>query len=202
MKKIAIITTSEGGGHNAAAYALSEVIKHKFPQNEVKVFDIHDYLDKTTRVGLISSYLAIVEHLPILWKYIYHTSNGVSGNKAFTKGIELIARFSAKKLIEAITLFKPTDIIATHFFAPYFIQGTPWEKIPMSVVVTDYGWHAAWYHPLFSHYFVATPEIKKEIIHTFSINSNAITVSGIPVSPRFFESKDQKNIKKTIQNAS
>ena len=190
MKRIAIITAGGGGGHNAAAAALAETAILKYPQCTVQVFVIDNYLDTATRAGLISSYNVVVRYLPQFWKFLYKSAGTKTGHSLFSETITVIAHLTAKKLIAAISQFSPDHIIATHFFAPYFLAGTKLEKIPLSVVVTDYGWHIFWYHPNISHYFVASSGIKRALQHDYPIDNEKITVSGIPISPKFYQTID------------
>ncbi len=53
-------------------------------------------------------------------------------------------------------------------------------------VITDYALHARWLHPFTDKYYVATEELKEQIVNR-GVPRNCIEVSGIPIREAFYE---------------
>ncbi|OGH64318.1 MAG: hypothetical protein A2821_04110 [Candidatus Magasanikbacteria bacterium RIFCSPHIGHO2_01_FULL_41_23] len=190
MKRIAIITASLGNGHNAAALALAETISSEDPASTVKIFDLTNNICSLTKLLFFSWYTTVFGYFPLLWKFLYQSTNTKYGTIISTKIFKIIADRSSRRFSTILEKFSPDKIIATHFFAPYFLNTTQLKKIPLSMVVTDYGWHPLWYHPSNTNYFVASSDIKEWLTNHYPILPEKIILSPIPVSPRLYEKTD------------
>jgi processive 1,2-diacylglycerol beta-glucosyltransferase len=67
----------------------------------------------------------------------------------------------------------------------------------LSIVVTDYDFHAMWLSRAFHRYFVALDETKAYLT-LLGFPADRVTVSGIPVDPSFGRQKDRPSIRKKL----
>jgi processive 1,2-diacylglycerol beta-glucosyltransferase len=64
----------------------------------------------------------------------------------------------------------------------------------LSIVVTDFDFHAMWLSKIFHRYFVARPEVKAHL-EALGLPAERITVSGIPIDPVFAEEIDVERVR-------
>ena len=193
MPNVLILTAAMGGGHNAAARALAEASSH-YKDLSVLVLDVNDAAGKTGKKLLVSSYHVLAGKLPRVWKFLYKNTNNALAQNIFANISAVLSGISAKQIIEQAKKFKPDYILGTHFFAPYFLSKTPLAKIPWGMVVTDYAWHEMWYHPMIHNHFVANKMIKNKS-KTFQRNSAHFSITGIPVNPEFYITKNPETLR-------
>ncbi|OCT14364.1 hypothetical protein A8709_26465 [Paenibacillus pectinilyticus] len=89
-----------------------------------------------------------------------------------------------KKLREIIHQEQPDGIINVFPFGatPEIAQGF---DIPTFTVLTDYALHARWFHPKTDKYYVATNELKSELL-TKGFENEQIEVTEIPIRSAFY----------------
>lgn len=97
---------------------------------------------------------------------------------------------------EYLHTFQPDSIISTHYLTQFILPKN--YSVPMSTVITDYHPHKTWLSVNNQYLFVATEEVKEELM---GINVPSI-VSGIPIHPDFFKEKNKEELRKkyTITN--
>ncbi|MEK7499392.1 MAG: glycosyltransferase, partial [Patescibacteria group bacterium] len=103
-------------------------------------------------------------------------------------------------LYEYIEETQPDHILCTHFLpADVIEEGRKRYGIdtPVSVVVTDYDVHGLWTSSHASHYFVATEKIQWKLIQR-GIKPEQVTVSGIPIDPDIFSSKNENSLRQEL----
>jgi processive 1,2-diacylglycerol beta-glucosyltransferase len=67
----------------------------------------------------------------------------------------------------------------------------------LTVVVTDYHGHSYYNVPLIDRYFVAIPEVKDDLVRV-GVEEQKISVTGIPVSQKFYSGYDAKSLKRKL----
>lgn len=183
MKKIFILTTSTGEGHNQAAQSISttfekfgyEVITHDFLKNNSK------FLTKL----FIRGYEISASFFPKTYGFIYKLTDTVFINKLLSF-VFSITKTKIKKLINSTN---PSIILVTHPFAVSIIGALKRKglDIPSIVIVTDFKAHATYIDKSIDAYITAS-ENTKVTLSKQGIDSKRIFSYGIPVKDEFFES--------------
>lgn len=204
LKKILIISVSAGSGHVRAAQALEETAKAQFPNLIVEHIDLLDYLSLPTKKIFFDSYRKLATDLPKLWGFFYNSINIPKRREQFDKLTNLLKKFEAKKgLLKKINEFEPDYIISTHFSPTDIIlqHKSTLKKMPkLATVITDYGIHELWLREGVDRYFVATEKMSLAM-QKRGIDKNIITVSGIPVDPKFTKKIPLVELKKQPKNS-
>ncbi len=188
--KILFISCLAGMGHIRAAKALFESAAENHPELECQYIDAVDYCSWVLRASVVDSYELMIKHWPQLWEKLYQFADTRNGKSSIDKSTILLKQGN-QKLHDYVKAFAPDRIIATHFFVPILL-GKLAKKIPTDMVVTDYYANRMWLNRDIRHLFVASQDIKD----AFSKDHESIIVSGIPISPRFFKTKNLPELRK------
>ena len=197
MKKILIISVSAGAGHVQAARALEQTAKVIYPDHTVKHIDLMDYVTPALKSAIVDAYGFIVKNAPSLWQFIYKKTDNEKRLKHMDRLMKHVNQLNAKRLYMLLDEFSPDHVICTHSFPAQVIQQSKKKEhhnIPISLVVTDYGWHSYWVLKNITNYFVATEKMKWEMAYHHV--DTPVYVTGIPVRPVFLEEKNIESLKK------
>ncbi|MFA6427198.1 MAG: glycosyltransferase [Candidatus Magasanikbacteria bacterium] len=195
--KLLIISLSAGSGHVQAAKAIKETAD-TYPQVVCEHIDMAGYITRVFKASAISSYHVIIEHFPKLWKSFFDITDNENFLNAYytiTKYLKLINSFPLYKKIQQ---FNPDYILCSHFLAADVLLNTTSSnrpRVPVSVLVTDYGLHPLWAVSGVSHYFVATSSIEQTLKKNHHVPKSHITVSGIPVYRSFYENSKKEDLR-------
>lgn len=181
--RVIIFTSSTGDGHDAAAKALLA----SAPANvTAEIWQLEDFLAPHERLILVDSQKQVVRLMGgNVWRGIFNLFQ----TKAGANSLKYISRscfFSIRKIAEKIIEFKPDIIISTNFYIPFFLKDIDFARIKITQVITDYGWHRTWYHPLVDHYFVGSVTNFRALTR-LGVKDQNISFTGIPVKPIFAE---------------
>ena len=184
MRKILILTTATGEGHNQAAKSLKEILKNKYDQVE-----IFDFLEKTKPVNdfIVGGYELSAKVFP----YIYGLCYKVSDFKAINRFLEIFLRKPTDKTLEYINEFKPDIIACTHPLAVSILGNLVRNKllqVPTVSVITDFKPHYTYYSDRIDAYITGSSFTKSELIK-FGVIPDRIYTVGIPVGQNFYERK-------------
>lgn len=182
MKKILILTTSTGEGHNQAAKSISttfeksgyEVITHDFLKNNSKLL---------TKL-FITGYEVSASFFPKTYGIAYKLTDTGFSNKL----LSLVFTITKRKIKKLIDSTKPNVILVTHPFAVN-IMGFLKRKgldIPVIVIVTDFKAHSTYIDKNIDAYITASESTKANLASR-GIDSRRIFPYGIPVKDEFFE---------------
>jgi processive 1,2-diacylglycerol beta-glucosyltransferase len=193
QKQILILSASAGAGHVRAAQALCETAEREFPGLKLTHIDVLDLVPPTFRKLYFDGYLKLIEKAPLLWAYLYQHTDKPARESKISSIRKQIERLNTRKLYAEIEKLAPDAIVCTHFLAPELLS----RRIrkghrlpPVFVQVTDFDVHALWIHPHMRGYFVANEEIAWRTAQR-GIDTNAIHVTGIPISPQFLQMLDR-----------
>lgn len=183
MKKVLILTTSTGEGHNQAANSISikfeqagyNVIKHDFLKNNSKLF----------AKLFINGYELSASTFPEIYGYFYKITNYPIINSLIHK----VFYFIRKKLFNIVSKENPDIVLVTHPFAVNLAVSIK-EKfnIPALVIVTDFKAHGTYINNNVDGYIVASNDTKINLSNR-GIDINKIHTLGIPVKDEFFISR-------------
>ena len=194
MNKILIFYASYGGGHLNAAKSIYEYITTNYPKYDVEMIDCMKYVNKTIEKITTAAYREAAKKMPWVWGRIYNDSQ--KGPLAHLSSRS--NKIMAIKLLKLLREKQPDLIISTHPFGSQMCsylkrKGKIHAKI--ATIMTDFAPHDQWLVGSDStdYYFVAHDKMKQYLISK-NIPENHIFATGIPLSKRFLEKYDKKEI--------
>lgn len=183
MKKVLILTTSTGEGHNQAANSIANT----FMKYSYKVIT-YDFLKSNSKILtniLVKGYEIAASFFPKTYGFLYNISNTLF----ITKIISFIFYFLNKKVYKFIRNSNPDVIVVTHPFAVSIATNIKNKiNIPIITIVTDFKAHGAYISDKVDAYIVGSNETKDNLIKK-GILKDRIFVYGIPVKDKFFKEK-------------
>jgi processive 1,2-diacylglycerol beta-glucosyltransferase len=183
-KRVLIMSTSAGTGHVRAGDALTKVFREHPQVSEVKHSDALHFTNKLFRDFYSKLYTRLVQTAPDFLGWWYKQSD----EPWRTDGMRLMLdRLNTGPLVKFIRRFDPHITVCTHFMPAGIISDLIAKKLldaHLSIVVTDFDFHAMWLSRMFHRYFVAIDETKAHL-EALGLPSERITVSGIPIDPEF-----------------
>ena len=132
---------------------------------------------------------------PWAWGEIYnHSQKGTMSH--ISNGANKLMSFKLNKLFEE---YNPDIVISTHPFGSQmtaYLKSKGKTNCVLASVMTDFASHDQWLvgHEFIDHFFVSHDGMKKDII-TKGIPASKIHATGIPLSNRFLEHFNKKDIK-------
>ncbi|NEW06670.1 hypothetical protein GK047_11655 [Paenibacillus sp. SYP-B3998] len=180
--RIVILTASYGNGHIQASQALQQQFLAQ-GVDQVKVVDLmkegHPFINMVT-TSLINKSTQISRMGLDYYGWSYYYTREKKRTALFQRSMTALGK---KKLKEIIHQERPDAVINTFpFGASPEICGA--LGISNFTVLTDFALHATWLHPLVDKYYVATEELKQQIILE-GFHRDRVEVSGIPVRSEF-----------------
>lgn len=182
MKKVLILTTSTGQGHNQAANSLLEAF-------EAENFTCikHDFLEGNNKFLndlIVQGYEISASKFPKIYGWSYKLTD----HKFIYKFLPLVFKGTDKKLSNLIKTTKPDIIIGTHPFTVNIISRLKKKgmDIPFISVVTDFKAHYTYVHTSVDAYITGS-EFTKDSLIELGIDSSKIFSYGIPIRESFFE---------------
>lgn len=194
MDKILILYGSYGGGHKSAANAIKKHIEENYEEFNVTAVDCIEYISKIINKITTGAYNQMAKKAPWAWKRVYFGSE-----KGFLSKISNgMNKLMAKKLYHLIEEENPNIIVSTHPFATQMVGRLKRKgkiNCKVSTIMTDFEIHSQWLQEseYIDNYFVAQTGMKESMVK-LGINSSKIYVTGIPMSERFLESFNRKEI--------
>jgi len=194
MKKVLIFYGSYGGGHLSAAKSIKEYIDENYSDTETYMFDCIEYINKSLNKVTTKAYSEMAKNAHWVWKKVYYGAE----DGAFAKINDKTQKILSIKLNKLITSYKPDLIISTHPFSSHMCSILKKKKkinLKIATVITDYAPHSQWlmYPAYIDYFFVAHNGMKEDLLKR-GIQENQIKVTGIPLSNRFLEHYDKKEI--------
>lgn len=186
-----ILTISAGGGHNAAAAAISDYIYQAEPNSNVVIIDTLKYISPVLDKVFIGTYLNSLKIYPKAYNFIYSASN--KPDESFTLVVDKIEEMIATRLLPLLKELKPDIILATHPFTSQMVNLLRKKhkvKTPSLVVMTDYGIHTMWVHPDIDYYVVAHESMIPELTELGRTQESTLPL-GIPVRASFKSEVDR-----------
>ena len=178
------MSAGAGSGHIRAAEALEKSFKSDGRVEEVFNNDALQYTNKLFRDFYSKLYSSLVKSAPNFLGWWYKTSDEPWRTDRMR---HMIDRLNTQPLVRFIRKFDPHITVCTHFMPAGIIShliATQQLQARLSIVVTDFDFHAMWLSRSFHRYFVAIDETKAHL-EMLGIPEDRITVSGIPIDPVF-----------------
>ena len=194
MKKVLIFYAFYGGGHLNAAKSIYECMLNCYQNIDVELMDCMKYVNKTIEKVTTAAYREAAKKAPWVWGKIYNDSQ--KGPLAHLSSRS--NKIMAIKLLKLLREKNPSLIVSTHPFGSQMCsylkrKGKIQSKI--ATIMTDFAPHDQWLvgHDFTDFYFVAHQKMKDYLIYK-NIPEDKIFVTGIPLSNRFLQKYNRKEI--------
>ena len=186
-KRIVFLMSDTGGGHRAAAEAITDALIEKYGDEQVdsQLVDVFRNYTYPPFRSAPESYPVMVNKSPILWKTLYEIPN--SPRRA------LIAKnalwyWNRRKLMQLPKHYPADVVVSVHsvITRPSFwaYQQQP-ERPPFLTVVTDLtSTPMLWYEKRCEHCYVPTQRAYDRGL-ACGMRPEQITITGLPVNPSF-----------------
>lgn len=183
MKKLLILTTSTGEGHNQAANSLKEefsnfdyeIIKYDFFYNSSK------FINKV----VVSGYEVSATKTPTIYGFFYHLTNFKYMNNILAPCFKIID----KNLAKYINTIKPDIIIATHPLAINILSRLKKNNsitVPVISIITDFEAHYTYISKNIDCYITGSKSTNLSLISK-GIDESKVFDYGIPVRSAFYQ---------------
>ncbi len=196
--RILIVSASVGAGHNQAARAVAETLAMSMPEAEVETVDTLTFAPWCFRAYYAGGYEMLVTKLPRVygWGFRMNDRPQHPGRSLTERARLLNERLFLRRFARHVRQTEPDLIINTHFLAPPLI-GHMMRRGQYSgrqiTVVTDVLVHRFWLSEQVERWFVPA-ESSAERLGTWGIDPSRITVSGMPIQPKWTEPLDRPKI--------
>ena len=192
MKKVLVLTTSTGQGHNQAANSLIE----SFTENGYECIR-HDFLasnNKFLNEVIVGGYEISASQLPKIYGVFYKLTD----NKLIQNLLSLVFFSTTRKVNALINSVKPDIIIGTHPFSVSIISSLKKNgmSVPFISIVTDFKAHYTYISKYVDSYITGSEYTKTSLVDR-GINPKIIYPIGIPIKRNFFAPSSEIN---TVKN--
>ena len=194
FKRILILSASVGNGHVTAGESLKKAFEIKGLAGEVRHEDVLKFTNPLFRRLYSKAYIGLVNNMPEVLGWMYDQLDEPWKNE---KRRLFFDKLNTRPLVKMIREYAPDWIVCTHFLPSEIISDLKWTgkmTTPQAIVVTDFDMHAMWLCRKFEHYFVALDETRF-YLESLGCPPDKITVSGIPIDPKFSGTKPKPEMR-------
>jgi len=186
-KHLLLLSGPMGSGHIQAAAALATCARERYPGLTVTTINVQEFMAPWLRNIFTKYYMAILNRVPLVWKFVYSRLDSSKGPTMFSRFLEHL-RFTIKQpLMARIAELRPDYIVCTHFLPAEILnmaKSTGEFHTPVSIVGTDFSLHHVYVRKHLDHFFVTCDDVA-DVLHSHGIPKDKIYVSGCPIMPAF-----------------
>ncbi len=201
--KIFLLYASAGAGHRSACMAILHSLKNQRPDAEIRLIDILNYMPKPISKLYSSGYITVASRYPMLWYLIYESGSDLSGFKPIGFWERSFWFTILAPLFRFLKNEKPDYLVSSHFLSSWASGHYKLKHdntCNISTVVTDYGVHPVWIASGQDYVFVATEQLRAELLpYSLFLGTEKIESVGIPIHPSFGQVKDIAELKRKFQ---
>ena len=181
MKKVLILTTSTGQGHNQAAASVAE----SFENGGYEIIKI-DFLAKNSKILndiIVIGYEILASKFPNFYGWFYNLTD----NKLINKSLKFPFFLARRKVSKLINKIKPDVIVATHSLSVSVVSDLKKQGLetPFILIVTDFKAHYLYVDSYVDAYITGSNYTKQSLIDRH-INPDKIYPVGIPINSKFY----------------
>ncbi|WP_315081656.1 MGDG synthase family glycosyltransferase [uncultured Clostridium sp.] len=181
MKKVLILTTSTGQGHNQAADSISASFENSGYET-IK----YDFLYKSSKFLnnlIVTGYEILACRFPYFYGLFYKCTN----NRFTNILLKILFVFTKKKLFKLVNDTNPDIIVATHALSINMVSSLKKQglNIPYILIVTDFKAHYTYISKYVDAYITGSDYTKHSLIDK-GINPGIIYPIGIPIKKIFY----------------
>lgn len=196
--RLVILTAAVGTGHHAVTRAITDCLRAADTPERPKLIEALTLTPRAFAAAYAGGFVLSMSRAPRLYGFGYWLSNRPHrpGRSLCERLRLLIERRMLRRLGPEIQKHRPELVVNTHFLtAPYIDHLRRKGRFTgrQVMVVTDIEAHRYWYCEDVDHYFVPT-EYTAGIVRRWGIPPERITVSGIPVHPRWARPLDRERV--------
>lgn len=222
--RVLIATVTAGGGHLAAAAALTEAWRADRPDDVVDQIDLVKFFSPLHRKIHADGYLTLVGHAPELWGLMFNKTDNPALARRLNRLRRVFPSKSRVRFARYVQQFQPDAVLATHYLPLETLGrcadipvrqlnkgGARSADIPVrpgaaiaqrptplvACIVTDFEAHSLWMAPCVDLYCVAADETKASLVARGASAENVVA-TGIPISARFSSRPDAKAVRQTL----
>ncbi len=183
--RVLILFSDTGGGHRAAARALTDALKLFDPTCLVTVADPLMAQGPTVVRRLASLYSPMIQRSRVAWGAVYHTSNT---QPTFAAIRAVFGRGVRRSTVELIKQHDPDVVLSVHPLLNHMtyqaIQKSGRPRALMTVITDLVDFHRGW---TFSRadLVVAPTELARKVAIRRRVPADRVKVLGLPVDLRF-----------------
>ncbi|NMC84949.1 MAG: hypothetical protein GYA58_06650 [Anaerolineaceae bacterium] len=199
-RRFLILTGDAGFGHRSAAQSVSNALKELYGENAITSI-VDPVIERPSPSVLRRSqtdYDKNVLNNQDFYRFTYEISDSRTASTMVEGALAMLLH---KNMQEVIQEFQPDAVLSTHhMFNPPLGTYLYTHRLdtPFYTVVTDLAdVHALWFHPSPDHFFVATDSVRAQAL-TAEIPAEKISVSGIPVDPRFAHPSKERTLRRCV----
>lgn len=194
MKKIIIFYASYGGGHLSAANSINEYLQKNYSDAQIELIDCMKYVSIPIEKITTTAYNEMAKKAPWAWGKIYADSQKGPLAHITSRSNKIFA----VKLLKLLRQKKPDLIISTHPFGSQmcsYLKRKNKINSKIATIMTDFAPHDQWLvgHENSDFFFVAHNKMKEYLINK-GVSKEKVFASGIPISNRFLEDFNKKEI--------
>lgn len=201
QKKVLIFTSNFGQGHNAAAKGIAEGIAYEYGFDySVEIVDFVELLGSLFNKVSTSGYKSAVKFAPNFYKFLFKSTDKYAeliklmNQLNYTLVRKKIKKyFEEKKADILISTFPYWDATAAEIWRDYKSSG-----IFVSIVTDSITVHSCYFINEADYYFVAN-EDTREVIRKCKFDKDKILNFGFPVSLKFIEKTNKKEILEKLE---
>lgn len=200
-KRVLILSVSAGAGHIRAAQAMESAFRRLAPSIHVENFDMLDFTNQLFRRLYSRAYIHLATRAPVFLGYLYDQFDRRGEDNDIGDEFRIaFDKLNTFRFVNYLNRNKPDVIVCTHFLPAEIISELKEHRklhVPQVVIITDFEAHRLWAFEHVERYFVATGEAKNYLI-ALGVPERTISVTGIPVDPRFAERRDRAQVRKQL----
>lgn len=192
------MSASVGSGHTIAANSLEKVFRSRPEVDEVLCDDALEHTNVMHKQFYSNLYAKLCEVAPSFLGWWYENSDDPWVSDSVRLALDLPHTLP---LIRFIQSFKPDAIVCTHFMPAgvvSFLLSAKRLDTRLSIVVTDFHFHAEWITRSFNRYFVAQEEDRVHM-QGLGLPAERISVTGIPIDPIYAEPISKEAARETLR---
>ena len=182
---VVVVFSPVGGGHRAAAIAVSEAARARGLR--VEMLDAFAYAPRLIGDAYVGAHLTGQSALPNFYGSAYFAANHRDGAfEPLRRGFDHLA---FARLTEHVVDLAPRAVVATHHL-PLVVLGRArrkgWLRAPLVGVITDYTSHAVWAEEGVDVFAVPCARARRELVQ-HGVRASDVELTGIPVRAAFGE---------------
>jgi len=192
--RVLIATASVGAGHNAVARAIAAGLAELPNRPKVEVLDVLTLAPWSFRVYYAKGFAFAVTRLPMFYGLGYRMTNHPQGPRLGLMERRRLwhERIAMKKFRRYMRNLRPDIVVHTHFLAPPILSNMADRgrfSAPQFVTVTDHDQHRFWLAGGVKRWFLPS-DVGLEKLARWGIDRDTITVSGMPIHPKWLKETD------------
>ncbi len=197
--RVLVVSAGIGAGHNQAGRAIIETLRSGGGDLNVTSADSMTFVPRWFRAFYVDGFALMMTRFPLVYGLGYSLQN----RRRKRPGRSVTDRLRLRQERRAMSAFatfvletQPDLIVHTHFLAPPVVGRLIRDgrlKSRQFVVVTDNDVHPWWYSENVERWFLAT-EANAATLRGWEVPPRRITVSGIPVRPKWTRRLDRSRV--------